>query len=51
MTYQRHKSTLARLLPQASSRLDIWRVFSDFVEMAAISIANSITPDAEREAL
>ncbi|NLZ10851.1 MAG: SAM-dependent DNA methyltransferase [Alcaligenaceae bacterium] len=40
---------MAKLLRQASNRLDIWRVFSDFVEMAAISIANSVAPDAERE--
>lgn len=50
MTYQQHKATLAKLLRQASSRLDTWRVFSDFVEMAAISIANSVMPDPGREA-
>ncbi len=49
MTYQQHKATLAKLLRQASGRLDTWRVFSDFVEMAAISIANSVMPDPGRD--
>lgn len=49
MTYAQHKAAFAKLIREAAHRHDVWRVFSDFVEMAAISIANQLQPDDERE--
>lgn len=36
-----HKSDLIKTLQSLAHRHDLWRVFSDFVEMAAVSIANA----------
>lgn len=49
MTYDDHKKALAKLIGEASHRHRKWKVFSDFVEMAAISIANACLSDRERE--
>lgn len=35
-------SDLAKLIRQASGRLNLWDVFSDFIEMAAISLSNAV---------
>lgn len=49
-----HKAELVKLMQGMAHRHDLWRVFSDFVEMAAVSIANACdrsNPDhATREA-
>jgi type I restriction-modification system DNA methylase subunit len=37
-----HKKNLIKLIEQASYRHSTWQVFSDFVEMAALSISNSV---------
>lgn len=37
-----HKAELMKLMQRLAHRHDLWRVFSDFVEMAAISIANAV---------
>lgn len=49
MTYDQHKAAFMKLVQRAAYRHDVWRVFSDFVELAAISIANSLTLDVGRE--
>ena len=37
-----HKAELMKAMQSLAHRHDLWRVFSDFVEMAAVSIANAI---------
>lgn len=37
-----YRHPLSKLISSASHRHDLWRVFSDFVEMAALSIANRV---------
>jgi len=37
-----HKKNLIKLIEKAAYRFSTWEVFSDFIEMAAISISNSI---------
>lgn len=49
MLYDQHKKALIKLIDQAAYRFDRWRVFSDFVEMAAISLANSCASNEARE--
>lgn len=46
-----HRKNLAKLLQEASRRRHLWDAFADFVEMAALSVANSMpNPDwDERE--
>src|SRR5690606_21210256 len=47
-----HRKNLIKLLEQASRRRHLWDVFGDFVEMAALAVANSIDKAqfAQREA-
>lgn len=49
-----HKAEIAKLMRGLAGRHDLWRIFSDFVEMAACSIANAVdrsNPDRDaREA-
>lgn len=49
LTYDDHKKAFVKLIAQAAYRHDTYRVFSDFVEMAAISIANRLHRDESRE--
>ena len=37
-----HKAELLKLIMNAGSRYDVWRVFSDFCEMLADTISNSV---------
>ncbi len=37
-----HRRNLIKLIEKAAYRHDTWQVFSDFVEMAALSISNSV---------
>ena len=37
-----HREKLIKLLLDAGSRYDLWRVFSDFLDMTAIAISNSV---------
>lgn len=37
-----HRGKLIKLLLDAGSRYDLWRVFSDFLDMTAIAISNSV---------
>ena len=37
-----HRKNLIKLLEQASRRWHLWEVFGDFIEMAALAVANSI---------
>lgn len=47
----KHKQNLIKLIQQASYNHSTWQVFSDFVEMAALSISNTVdkTQYKERE--
>jgi hypothetical protein len=40
-TPEGHKAEIAKLMRGLAGRHDLWRIFSDFVEMAACSIANA----------
>ena len=40
-TSTEHRKNLIKLLQKAGQRLDRWQVFSDFLQMAALSISNS----------
>ena len=40
MTAAAHRKALVKLLQQASYRLNLWDVFSDFLAMASISVSN-----------
>lgn len=42
MTAAAHRKALVKLLQQCSSRRHLWEVFSDFVELAALSVANAV---------
>jgi type I restriction-modification system DNA methylase subunit len=44
-----HKKNLIKLIEQASYRHSTWQVFSDFVELAALSISNSVDRRQYRE--
>jgi hypothetical protein len=43
VTTSGHKAELIRTMRGLQHRHDLWRVFSDFVEMAAVAIANATT--------
>ncbi|MEH6566210.1 MAG: N-6 DNA methylase [Halopseudomonas sp.] len=51
-TAEAHRKALVKLLQQASHRHHLWEVFGDFIEMAAIALANStdLTQHERREA-
>lgn len=42
LTPEHHRKNLVKLLQAASRRHNLWEVFGDFVEMAAIAMANSV---------
>lgn len=50
-TAEPHRKALIKLLNQASHRHHLWEVFGDFIEMAALALANScdLTQRASRE--
>lgn len=44
MSYIQRTKPLVRLIEQAAQRHSIWQVFSDFLEMSAISISSPVDP-------
>lgn len=51
VTTSGHKAELIKTMQRLAHRHDLWRVFSDFVEMAAVSIANACdTANRDRDA-
>ena len=44
VSYGQKTKSLVKLIEQAAYRHSVWQVFSDFLEMSAISISNSIDP-------
>lgn len=44
MSYSQRTKPLVRLIEQAAQRHSIWQVFSDFLEMSAISISKPVDP-------
>ena len=51
ISYGQKTKSLVKLIEQAAYQHSVWQVFSDFLEMSAISISNSIDPvhQADRE--
>lgn len=49
MEYLAHRKNLVKLIQAAARRRHVWEVFGDFVELAALAIANGI-PAARQEA-
>lgn len=45
-----HVKDFEKIVRGLCHRRERWRIFSDFVEMAALAFSNVITPDQEREA-
>ena len=44
VSYGQKTKSLVKLIEQAAYQHSVWQVFSDFLEMSAISISNSIDP-------
>ena len=44
VSYGQKTKSLVKLIEQAAYRHSVWQVFSDFLEMSAVSISNSIDP-------
>lgn len=50
MSQTQHQREFARTVQQLAHRHPAWRVFSDFCEMAALALANSVAIGPQREA-
>ena len=49
MTAAQHRKNLAGHLRDTTHRWHLWDVYRDFLELAALSVANALLPDEARE--